>query len=250
MNRETLQRIVPFVVLTVVFAALLYRAEHKAETGISRVDRHITEVTSPCLRYGPRSRQCKRSFEAAVATINHDEACAVLRKAGLHVLSCRGARLAREQRRTEEPTAATPATSSGGDANSAPTGSSQPGRHDGGSGGGRATEVGSGGGGHKSSPEKLPPTGGDGGGETTVPPAGSPSAPPSESSSGASSSSTTERITETTVEHGAPEAPVRSGLTEVVGGVGHVVEEPGATVNEVVGGVTESTCSPAKVLCP
>lgn len=93
MTRAQIHRLVPFVVLTVVFAVLLYRAEHRAETGISRVDQHVTEITSPCLLYGPKSLPCKRAFDAAVTTIDHAEACEVLRKAGLQVVSCRGARL-------------------------------------------------------------------------------------------------------------------------------------------------------------
>jgi hypothetical protein len=255
MSRRTLRRIVPFVVLTVVFAALLYRAEHKAETGISRVDRHITEVTSPCLRYGPSSRQCKRSFEAAVATIDHAEACAVLRKAGLRVESCRGARLAQEQRQHVQEATSSQAENEpppdGGDANSAPTGSSQPapgngGRGEQGPGGSHIGGVPGEGGSHGA---PAPDNGGSGG--PSVPPAATPSAPPSASSSQSSSSSTTERTTESTVVESAPEAvaPVRDGIGAVVESVGGVVEETGASVNEVVGGVQETTCQLAKVLC-
>lgn len=271
MNSKTLRRIVPFVVLTVVFAGLLYRAEHKAETGISSVNRHITEVTSPCLRYGPGSRQCKRSFEAALATLTHPEACAVERKAGtlaavralalaLRQLGldvsfsepCAGARLAQErqrtnergsaQRRSESPTATAPPEA--GDANSAPTGHSLPGRHEGGSSGGGTRELAPGDGGHKKSPENLsPPTAGESGAAAPAPTA--PTSP------GTSSSSTTERTTETTVVEGAPapEAPVRQGAGAVLESVGGVVEETGGQVNEVVGGVTETTCSLAKLLC-
>jgi hypothetical protein len=250
MSRRTVRRLVPFAILTVVFAALLYRAEHKAETGISHVDQHVTEITSPCLRYGPGSRQCKRSFEAAVATIDHAEACAVLRKAGLRVESCRGAHLASERRRAHEAAAREPATPSrapaapeGGDATSAPTGHSLPGRYEGGSSGGGSSEVGTGGVGVKESPEKLPPPSG-GSGEA----APAPTAP----SSPGTSSPATERTTETPVEERspAPEAPIRQGAGVLLESVGRVVEETGGRVDEVVGGVTGTTCELAKVLCP
>jgi hypothetical protein len=80
------------------------------------VGSRVTKVESPCLRYGPKSPQCKAAFEAAVATITHPEACAVERKAGtlraIRELAqglgvnfkepCAGARLAQERQRGSE----------------------------------------------------------------------------------------------------------------------------------------------------
>ena len=74
-NRKTF---VAFAVLTAVFAGLLYRAEHHTDI----VNQRVNKVESPCLRYGPKSDACQESFERAVATITHVEACAVERKAG------------------------------------------------------------------------------------------------------------------------------------------------------------------------
>lgn len=246
MNRQTVTRIVPFVILTVVFAALLYRAEHKAETGISRVDRHITEVTSPCLRYGARSRQCKRAFEAAVATIDHPEACAILRKAGLRVGSCEGTHLAVERhgaavtagREATAPSRAPGAAPEGGDDNSSPhTGSSQPGRHEGGSDGH----------GQPSHPHAPSVPGEHGGGEAVPSPASPPSTGPSQSSS-----STTERTTETTtVEPPSPQAepPARTAVGGLTESIGATVEGLGETAGGMVEGVEATTCTLAKALC-
>lgn len=209
---------------------------------VGSVNSRITRIESPCQRYGSESKVCQEAFETAVHSITHRIACYIDHESGKPFKpSCVGVRLRIDLR----PRSHAPAPGgNGGDASDARPGSSQPGRHEGGPG---SREVASGGGGHKGSPEKLTPPpkapGEPGGGAEAV---GAPAAP---SSPGTPSPSTTERITETTVEHAAPEAPVRSGLTEVVGGVGQVVEEPGATVNAVVGGVTETTCSLAKVLC-
>jgi hypothetical protein len=278
MSRRTLRRLVPFVVLTVVFAALLYRAEHKAESGISQVDRHITEVTSPCLRYGSSSPQCKHSFEAALATLTHPEACAVERKAGtlaaIRALAlalrqlgldvsfsepCAGARLAQERqrsnergnaRRSESSTATAPPE--GGGATSAPTGHSLPGPH--GSGG---ASVSAGGGSHgASAPGKAgshaPPVPGEGGSEAAPAP-GTPAAPAptAPASPGTSSPPTTEPPTETPMVEGAaaPEAPVRQGAGALLESVGGVVEGLDETVGGTVEGVESTTCSLAKLLC-
>ena len=86
---------IAFGVMTLVFAGLLYRAEHRTD----QTNERITKTTSPCLLYGPNSKLCQRSFETAVLTITHPEACAILRKAGLAIDSCRHARLRQELRR-------------------------------------------------------------------------------------------------------------------------------------------------------
>jgi hypothetical protein len=62
----------------------------------------ITRIESPCIRYGSKSKLCRESFEKAVLTITHAQACAILRKAGLRVPSCAGARLQQEVRRHGE----------------------------------------------------------------------------------------------------------------------------------------------------
>jgi len=73
----------------------------------------ITKVESPCLKFGAKSDQCKEAFEQAVLTITHAQACAILRKAGLEIQQCRGARLFQEQERRRQrsiPKYGTPAT--------------------------------------------------------------------------------------------------------------------------------------------
>jgi hypothetical protein len=69
---------------------------------VSSVNERVTKVESPCLRYGPKSRLCKEAFEQAVLTITHAQACSILRKAGLEILNCRGARLKQERGRDVE----------------------------------------------------------------------------------------------------------------------------------------------------
>jgi hypothetical protein len=87
---------------------------------VGSVDKRVTKVESPCLRYGSKSPQCKAAFEAAVATITHPQACAIERKAGtlraIRELAqklgvdfkepCAGARLAQERQRGTERDAA------------------------------------------------------------------------------------------------------------------------------------------------
>lgn len=100
----------------------------------------ITKMESPCLRFGPKSEQCREAFDAAVATITHPQACAIQRKAGtlravrelaaeLNVAfsePCAGARIAQERQRSKERDA-TRMRSKGGDAKQPPsTGGQQP----------------------------------------------------------------------------------------------------------------------------
>lgn len=61
------------------------------------VNNRVTQIESPCLRYGPRSSKCEEAFEKAVLTINRPEACAILRKVRLEPLVCRGTHLRHEK---------------------------------------------------------------------------------------------------------------------------------------------------------
>lgn len=92
-------------VLLLLFVALVglavYAANHSENSTTSRKVTRI-EAASPCLTYGPKSELCKESFEKAVLTITHPEACAILRKAGLEVVECAHARLRQERNRREE----------------------------------------------------------------------------------------------------------------------------------------------------
>jgi hypothetical protein len=92
-------------VLLLLFIALVglgvYVANHSENTTTSRKVTRI-EAASPCLTYGPKSDLCKESFEKAVLTITHPEACAILRKAGLEVVECADARLRQERIRHHE----------------------------------------------------------------------------------------------------------------------------------------------------
>ncbi len=101
-----------FLVLVVVFGVLLERAEDQTD----RVEKQVTKVESPCLKYGPKSEECERAFDAAVSTITHPQACAIERKAGtlraIRELAdglgvdftepCAGARIAQERQRGNE----------------------------------------------------------------------------------------------------------------------------------------------------
>ncbi len=103
---------VAFLVLVVTFGVLLERAEDQTD----KVDKRVAKVESPCLKYGAKSRQCEKAFEAAVSTITHPQACAIERKAGtlraIRELAdavnvtftepCAGARLAQERQRGNE----------------------------------------------------------------------------------------------------------------------------------------------------
>lgn len=112
--------------MTVVFAGLLWRAEHRT----AQVNNRVSRVESPCLKYGPTSKICQHSFETALLTLTHPEACAVERKAGtlraIRELAalieasfhepCKGARLAQERSRGTERDAANPQRTAGSDA--------------------------------------------------------------------------------------------------------------------------------------
>lgn len=96
----------PFLIAGLALAtAISLLALGYVETGhkVTRVERNVIEIqtASPCITR-PKSEACKRSFEQAVLTITHAEACAILRKAGLEVVSCAGARLRQERGRRED----------------------------------------------------------------------------------------------------------------------------------------------------
>jgi hypothetical protein len=117
------------VVIGIVASFFVTRSE------VHDVGSRVTKVESPCLRYGPKSDQCKEAFEAAVATITHPEACAVERKAGtlraIRELAqglgvdfkepCAGARLAQERQRGNERDATSHLDNSSGDGGVAQT---------------------------------------------------------------------------------------------------------------------------------
>jgi hypothetical protein len=258
------------VFIAICFIAIIVTALRN-ESRTSELGARVTKVESPCLKSSEEptlknKRLCRESFEKAIGTITHPEACAVERKAGtlkaLRELGrqlqinfkepCKGARLAQERRRGSE-RAATKATASvppsGGDASTPSTVHSIPAPGNGG-----ATD-------HPSKPnapsvphqshggESTEKQRGSGGREPGEEPGVPPPAPTSSSSPEQSSSPTTER--ETVVEEPQAEVPqpVREGVGQVLGGVGAVVEETGGTVNQAVEGVAGTTCSLAKVLC-
>jgi hypothetical protein len=81
------------------------------------VARRITRVETPCLKYGSDSKQCRESFEAALLSLTHAQACAIQRKSGVLKAirklrpdetgssfnePCLGARLAQEEKRANE----------------------------------------------------------------------------------------------------------------------------------------------------
>jgi len=159
-------------ILLLLFIALVglgvYVANHSENTTTSRKVTRI-EAASPCLTYGPKSDLCKESFEKAVLTITHPEACAILRKAGLEVVECAGARLRQEQTRHQERVRSKGVVDSNGHAPS-----SQPGPQHGGPG-------------HEGqSKPSAPGKGGKKAAETEPPPASSTPAPVVETPSGES----------------------------------------------------------------
>jgi hypothetical protein len=111
-DKKLVRQAVPYMLVVAVAVGIVVRAESQTNA----VDSRVTKVESPCLRYGPKSDECKKAFEAAVATITHPQACAIERKAGtlrairelaagLEVTfrePCAGARLAQERQRGSE----------------------------------------------------------------------------------------------------------------------------------------------------
>lgn len=123
-HRDNISRLkLVLIVVCLIAIPVTFWVNH---SDVGRVNGRVSKVESPCLKYGPHSRLCRESFEKAVLTITHPEACAILRKAGLTIQSCAGARLAQETKRGNE-RAATKRSTGGGDATSSPPGHSQPG---------------------------------------------------------------------------------------------------------------------------
>jgi hypothetical protein len=111
-DKKLIRRAVPYVLVVAVAIGIAVRAESETNAVSSRV----TKVESPCLKYGPKSKLCQESFEKALGTLTHPEACAVERKAGTlravreladglgvtFTEPCAGARLAQERQRGNE----------------------------------------------------------------------------------------------------------------------------------------------------
>jgi hypothetical protein len=109
-RRLILALVVGVLVAGVTVTTLINRSENASTRS------RVTKVESPCLKYGPKSKLCQKSFEKALGTLTHPEACAVERKAGtlraVRALAaglevtftepCAGARLAQERQRGDE----------------------------------------------------------------------------------------------------------------------------------------------------
>jgi hypothetical protein len=99
---------------------------------VGTVNNRVTNIESPCIRYGAKSKLCREAFEQAVLTITHPEACAILRKAGLEIVDCAHARLKQEETRRREREGVVPLKPShsapqlSGPPSSGPSGGSQP----------------------------------------------------------------------------------------------------------------------------
>jgi len=222
------------------------------------IEHRVTKVESPC-NIHPAGKECqgikKRSDEkrsvasACVLAYKLDKDGQLLRLTKCPVEPGRQRKVEdAEDRSSRRGPVAAADEPNGGDATSAPTGSSQPGRHDGGS--SESGSTGDGEAGRPSHPHqpKVPSEPSHGG--EAVPPT-APSKESSESSS-STSTTTTERTKETVVEAPAEaEPPVRtsSGLEAVTESVGKTVEGLGETVGGTVEGVEATTCQLAKLLC-
>jgi hypothetical protein len=222
-DKRLVRQALPYMLVVAVAIAIAVRAESQTNA----VDSRVSRVESPCLKYGPRSELCQKSFEKAVATITHPEACAIERKAGtlraIRELAtgldvtfkepCAGARLAQERQRGNEREATSERASDGGDGGEAPP--------EGGSGEAPATGKGA-----DSSPSAPP--------KSTGPRHHPPSAPPESGGEGGSAP----------VEQGAPQSSDGSASSEAPAAeqtapeTRHesVLESAGTTVGEVVNG--------------
>lgn len=120
-------KLILIAVCLIAIPATFYVNHHD----VGSVKNRITKIESPCLKYSEEKtkenkRLCEESFENAVATITHPQACAIERKAGtlkaIRELAaelgvkfsepCAGARLRQEEGRTEERKAASTAQES------------------------------------------------------------------------------------------------------------------------------------------
>jgi hypothetical protein len=99
-HRDIISRLwLVLIVVCLIAIPVTFWVNH---SDVGHVNSRVTKVESPCVRYGAKSHQCRVAFEQAVLTITHAEACAILRKAGLTIQSCAGARLAQETQRGNE----------------------------------------------------------------------------------------------------------------------------------------------------
>jgi hypothetical protein len=220
--------------LIAVFGILGY---YKTNREVTRVNRSVTriEAATPCLTYGSKSRLCKESFEQAVLTITHAEACAILRKAGLAIEPCAHARLRQEIRRGRE-RARTSRPTRGGDAVHTPAkGHQQPTPSPGGGGG--AGKGGSGGGapGGSTGPEEGHPEGH---------PEGQNSAPNSPQASSEAESAAASGDTKADIPADIPATVEATGhaAREVVGKTGEAVQGTVEGAGEAAGCVVRGSC--------
>jgi hypothetical protein len=131
MNRNN----IPMYVFMSILLAAIGISFYLSNSENNAVERRVAKVESPCLKYSEEKtkknkRLCEESFEKAVATITHPQACAIERKAGtlraIRELAtelgvtfeepCAGARLRQEETRADErdKTAAGPSPQSAG----------------------------------------------------------------------------------------------------------------------------------------
>jgi len=119
-HRDNISRLKLVLIVTCLIAIpVTFWVNHE---DVGHVNNRVNKVESPCLKYASEKtqknkRRCEESFEKAVLTITHAEACAILRKAGLEIQNCAGARLRQERGRRIDRNA----SAGGGDATSTPS---------------------------------------------------------------------------------------------------------------------------------
>jgi hypothetical protein len=130
MTRAQLRRGIPYVAVVALSIGLYALESHESGNQISDVNNRVAKVETPCLKASEEPTRknkelCQESFEKALATLTHPEACAVERKSGtlraIRALAlairelgidvsfeepCAGARLAQERQRGSERAAA------------------------------------------------------------------------------------------------------------------------------------------------
>lgn len=266
-----IQRIRFWTTAIAVVAALALIAAVGSNVWNFGQDQHITNVHNEVTKFeksscaaaqaNPTDRaavhDCQLVRAAAERTANENVNCIPFLRAG-YVCPKPGSPLAEERRAREireavgahgdpsEPTAPAPPATEGGDATSAPTDSSQPGRHGGGAGDTRGTQDGHEPGMGGSGGAPLPGEHGSGSEDL------SPPTPPASTSESATSTGaqTTERVTEVVHEPSPPSLPApERAAAPVREAAGTVVGEFGGTVNGTVEGMTGKTCELTVLLC-
>lgn len=90
------------LIVLCVFAIVVTFVVNHMET--SAVDEHIRKIESPCLRYGPRSKECHEAFGAAIKSITPYQLCVLLSRqpelTGVKPSDC--VRIAHEARRKQK----------------------------------------------------------------------------------------------------------------------------------------------------